>query len=470
MAQKLSAVLDYGTIGRVSALDFTMDEAIEDAKDMRGYAFPIIDKFLQDHISANIDSYQNKIYKGRMQLFEYLINLVEAIVLSDELHTLAAIGPGSSKINLFDAHQITLARLDVNVDRIRQNIDTANNHWEKIESILPHKMGILDDAHLRDVWCIVERVFLQESDFFGFRAINKEGVIDRSKFSHVFLNDEDCMAREADFNDFITGVNLSLGEEFAALKKDLKERIERIPTDIMRPGSYYSRKNIDNCEDYDEAMEERYRFAKLIMYIESFLQYKYAKSIGSIVLPSWSLRPILNKFERMSSTLTRRSIDAMDVAVNDAFSQMSVVTLEGKVPQIVRVCIDGASSVEDVIDNAAKLREMKWAKDYRRYLVDLLGENRPIQLIRKLRSLEVFIEKATRNVSPLSSASISLSPTGDARISAGGLIEAITNRNNPAFIFHTKISHLKTNVSALENISNVTKVPTNYVSQNLGYL
>ncbi|MEM7311299.1 MAG: hypothetical protein AAF682_31825 [Planctomycetota bacterium] len=454
MADELTTLLEYGTFGRLSALAAPLEYHEDFARDQYGPR--------HEQNSPSGEELRKAIFRGRTQLIDYLINVVETIVLAERVVCTGRIG--TEPVLSSPGHQ-RWAFLDVNCDRVLHEPDIARRLWERFEALLPIEPVPIPDDRLRDAWYVLERTFLSKTDFLSFGLVGDDGTLSRENMLLAVEHDEDAATihtaeRDGDLIDLVTR---TLGPDFAGFRSELSERVATFPSGMMR--SNVGWRAISEAPTLEAGEEVRVRLGRFMMEVEAYAFSRLVASLASGILPTWSLRPSMDAIGRVAAHVARASMDALDRAIDAAMSGSGFVAVPARIPELLRACLVGAKTVDDVLDNAARLRETKWAQDYRKYLRDVVRDDRPAFLARKLARLEGFLEDKVSGHTPLQATSLSVSVTGSGSLGLKGLGAMIARRRNAAFVYHSHLSGMGQDSDALGALSSTTSVPREHLAR-----
>lgn len=288
---KLLSMLEYGTFGRLSAASTDMADAMDWGKTL------IRDIYYLNKYQITEDS----ISRGRLQLIDYLINMVETIVLADEAVMTLEVGPGPVIPKSDDWRWERRSILDVNDDRIFQYPDEANSLLEKFKSIMPLNLVELKDANVRDAWFMIHEYFRSETDFPLLNVIKESGGIDRERLKKSLINSEEFGLSSEFQPDFIEKVESLLGTKFRNFRESINSRVSSIPIEMLRSGpSVLASKDFESLS-IDDIKNRRYRYVRFMMACEAYIFTQSALQNSSVLLPTWSIRPSLEEIFKTST-------------------------------------------------------------------------------------------------------------------------------------------------------------------------
>ena len=252
-------------------------------------------------------------------------------------------------------------------------------------------------------------------------------------------------------------VDDTLGESWVEFYSVAGGVHKNIP-DAFYPGPF-NRNSLAECV----GLNKLFFFFSLYEEIISSIQHTDLLTINSCSTSYYQL----NSVEKFRLCILK---DFSDTARKKAheISQTSGVNLPDLLlPQLLQMCLSGAKSFQDVVDNALYLRERSWVRRFSSYLDELSHQENDFAVIRHTQTLESFVEKKLKGSVALGNGNISFSPYGNISFSQGALLDMFRARANRATHFQSKSISYITKGSGISVIARILKTNERNVMKHL---
>ena len=209
--------------------------------------------------------------------------------------------------------------------------------------------------------------------------------------------------------------------------------------------------------------------SKLSFMFTMYVSFQESVCSGGFVHPSWGVSEYLvdyrsksNKYSNIKDMLLKKYPDEL----YKELSEMGVYSYDLLVPQIFRMSINGANSIDEVILNAFKIKNEKWAVDFRKSMYDCFLEEDDRKLLKKLKNVESYITSSLNSNSlVLGNITLSSSGMGSAGFSLGKAMNEYKAKHNPVIVFHENISFGSASGNYFKDLEKIFYVPRSVVSK-----
>lgn len=133
-----------------------------------------------------------------------------------------------------------------------------------------------------------------------------------------------------------------------------------------------------------------------------------------------------------------------------------IVSLDLRLPSILRMCLLDSSSVEDVLEKANLLRKHRRFRNLRGYIGELSGETNPLKLLRKLERLQRWIDMDIRGLGAnLVNSNLTIGGAATASLSLTTLAQQLLAWRNPVVMVN---SHLTSMLAGRDSVADLARV------------
>jgi hypothetical protein len=382
-------------------------------------------------------------------LLRELNALVEAIVLSDELLVFCGYSP-----EVVD--QTARAGYRNNpgghAGGFYQTIvwsAEANQLQERAFASVPIKLVTLDDERMYEAeialdypqramvaWPMAASISTKGIDFRTLTSIDAEDASDE----YGSENDKKAMA------EILAFVDSRLGEEWLLYKSELRP-LPSWPIGLLTvpTGSVCAAARAVSLQ------------------LGFFAEMRTALRYGTL-----SCSPVhMGTFQQMLSTQNNVVSAPLRALVSQRYSKhlmekleaFGIMSLELQLPPLLRMCLLGARSIDDVLANANKLRKQRRFKNLRGYLGDLSAETNPLKLLRKLERLQRWIEMDIRGLGAnLVNGTLTLGGAATISLSLITLAQQLLAWRNPVVMVHSRLVSMLSGEDSVMDLARVFQV------------
>jgi hypothetical protein len=136
-----------------------------------------------------------------------------------------------------------------------------------------------------------------------------------------------------------------------------------------------------------------------------------------------------------------------------------IMSLDLRLPPILRMCLFESTSVEDVLAKANQLRKERRFKNLRGYIGDLSGETNPLKLLRKLERLQRWIEMDIRGLGAnLVNSNLTVGGAATVSLSLVTLAQQVLAWRNPVVMVNSRLTSMLAGKDSVMDLARVFRV------------
>lgn len=444
------ALVSVGLFGRLSCLVADRATVLRSVERVGHYAA----RYLGDvgasiapmHADASADSAPAGAFATALPtLLRELNALVEAIVLSDELLVFCGYSP---EVVDRTARAGYHNNPGVHAGGFYQTIvwsPEANQLQERAFASIPTKLVTLDDERMYEAEVVLD--YPQRAmAAWPMAASISDGGIDYKTLLSIYPEETTEADEQRSMEEILKFVDSRLGEEWMLYKTEVRPLpswpigLLKLPWNNVIAAAQVTSLQLGFFAEMRVAMQEGTLSCSPV-HTGNFHQRILAQS--NVV--SARLRELVS--QRYTEHLAQKL---------EAFG---IISLELRLPPLLRMCLVGAGTIDDVLVNANKLRKERRFKNLRAYLGDLSTESNPLKLLRKLERLQRWIEMDIRGLGAnLVNGTLTLGGAATISLSLVTLTQQLLAWRNPVVMVHSRLVSMLSGEDSVRDLARVFQV------------